>query len=228
MPEENKFDDPKTIWIVLALLIKVSSRLKEKKNIENSPVQIFALNHYPPISYQQVDNLQKAPWEFSGNCYIHLPLVETGGWKQQPVVRASFESQEGLQIFRFQVGLLVEDKNVAEGEGEKCHGIGIRFESAEGPGVHNHFHAQFFTKFDRNGKRLEDCPDWLPDSYPAIPIPADNAVDIICCALKSLYNATDIWRWIMEEVKRLRGKLDDKTCLRIKYWSEKCPRLTLT
>jgi len=104
MPEEeNNFDDPKTIWDVLALLIRISNSLSEKKKVKYDAFQIFAMSQYPPISLQQVEYSKKAPWKFSANSYIHLPSVEIGGWRQQPVVRASFESQGDLQVFRFQV-----------------------------------------------------------------------------------------------------------------------------
>lgn len=223
----NIFDDPNYIWKVLVLLINVQTSLVEKTNKRNSPIQIFAQQHYPPIYREMIENNKDAPWQFDNNLYLHLPLVDSGGWKQQPIVRASFEDQGGLKIFRFQVGLLVEEKDKVGEADKKHHGIGMRFESPEGPGVHNYYHAQFFTQF-RDGKKLDNSPDWLPDSHPAVPIPAENAVDIIFCAVKSLYGIThDFWKMLIAEVRRvgLSRDLDKEICKRIMNWATNNPTI---
>jgi hypothetical protein len=223
-------DEPQAVWKLLSVLAKLGNSFQASElGQQDTGFRTLARFRFPPITHEQLEKQKTAPWKLNRNLYIHLPLVEKGGWRQQPVARASFESQEGHSVFRLQVGILVEGKT-PEGTGgstKPCHGIGIRFDSSEGPGDHSYYHAQFFSTFDRDGQRLDDCPEWLPDSHPAIPIPAENAVDTICCALKSLYGArSSVWTWIADEVKRRGPFLDGDTRGRIKYWSEKCPSLS--
>jgi hypothetical protein len=65
--------------------------------------------------------------------------------------------------------------------------IGCRFEPPEGPGIHNYYHAQIFRAFHPGGKELPCCPTWLPESWPAFHLKADDPVTLLVSMVISLY-----------------------------------------
>src|SRR3989339_442446 len=207
MAAVNTLNDPEVIWKLLAVLAKAQS---DDDKYSGKPI-VQRLCHsaqslFPPLSDGILDGLRKeGGGEFPKKLFLYFPLCGKGGHWMQPIVRASFDPNGGLPVFRLQVGLLVEaEGETKEGETKRLHpGVGVRFDSKEsqhGAGDHDYAHAQWFCAFDRD-MPIGGCPDWLPDSYPAIPIPAEHAVDILCCALKSLYGAkSDLLQRLAEQV----------------------------
>lgn len=197
MTSVDKLDHPEVMWKLLTVLAK--AQWDDEKHYSQEPsaqrLRQQAKNRFNPLSHGTLAGHKPGDsWEFPRTNYLHLPPYRGKGrsWIL-PVARAAFESKNGHQVFRLQIGILVEVECENEGgEVEKLHhGIGVRFEGKESPlggGDHDYAHAQWFCAFDQK-MPIEGCPDWLPDSYPAIPIPAVHAVDILCCALKSLYGA---------------------------------------
>ncbi|MBP8789180.1 MAG: hypothetical protein KBH41_17260 [Azonexus sp.] len=235
MAELNTLDDPEVILKLLAVLAIAQS----DDNHSGKPI-VQRLYHsaqfrFPPLNDGILDGLSKGgEREFPRKLFLYFPLCGKGGHWMQPIVRASFDVNGDLPVFRLQVGLLVEDKGAEEGKMDGLHpGIGVRFESKEsqyGVGDHDYAHAQWFCKFDRE-EPIGGCPDWLPDSYPAIPIPAIYAVDILCCALKSLYGAkSDLLLRLAKQVadKQEFRPIKQKLGRRIQQYIEGFPSLEMS
>lgn len=211
MVDLNILDDPKTIWPLLAELARKQSELGTNGKSALAKRLIHkAKSQFTPVA---LESLAYNDPKFPKGTYLHLPPDEKGGL---PVLKASFDTQNGHTVFRIKAAILVE-----HGGDEKEHSaIGVRFEGPEGPGKHNYFHAQWFSSFEKGSARLPGCPVWLPDSHPAIPIPAKSAVDILCCALKSFYGAkSEPLNWLAEMVKK-PGYRCRVVKERIKYWFE--------
>jgi len=70
--------------------------------------------------------------------------------------------------------------------------VGLRFECPEdAEGTHSYYHAQPITSFDRDGGHgLPVNGLWLPTKMPTIPVDARNSVQLLICALLSVYGLT--------------------------------------
>lgn len=217
-------DNPKTIWILLAELAKHQDDLGSMANSERANRLKLATNYLrlPPIKYEILENAKESDLEpFCNSFYLHLPPDEKSGL---PILRASFDKQGDHSVFRIKVAILVEDEEIGTDENiQKSHrGIGIRFESPEGPtgdSNHDYYHAQWFSSFRKGQDPLPGCPEWLPAVHPAIPIPAENAVDILCCALKSFYGSrkSEPLKWLADKAIRDRT-LHPEAKKRIEHW----------
>jgi hypothetical protein len=64
-------------------------------------------------------------------------------------------------------------------EGDALHCIGWRFETPEGAGRHNLYHAQLITWLDSPERPMPGCPRWLPTWDPTIPLDAENPVQLV-------------------------------------------------
>ncbi len=211
-------DNPKTIWTLLAELAKHQEDLGSMATSERAKRMMRVLrNQFFPISHQLLEKATESELSPFLSSYLHLPPDQKGG---QPVLRASFEEKDGHRVFRIRAAIFVE----AEDEHyQKVHrGIGIRFESPEGPtgsSNHDYYHAQWFCSFEKGFSRLPGCPPWLPDVHPAIPVRAENAVDILCCALKSFYGSrnSEPLQWLAERARGDRA-MAQETRERIRRW----------
>ncbi len=70
--------------------------------------------------------------------------------------------------------------------------IGFRLEEWK---THQFYHAQFISDLgpsDVANQLL--CPEWIPDSQPSFPVPADCPVSLILCLLLTLYGLKDASR----------------------------------
>jgi len=97
------------------------------------------------------------------------------------------ETQDGMEIMRLYVAFFLFEDFSEEKKLPKC--IGIRFEAPEGPGGghHDYYHAQFIRRF---GERDELDLTWyelVPDSQPAIPLPAKCRVTLLLSAVIAIY-----------------------------------------
>lgn len=205
MVEMTKLDSPKTIWVLLAELAKQQGNLgSHGQNEKAKRLRREIAARFTPIQFELLERASETDQSaFPSAMYLHLPPDEKGG---QPVLRVSFDTKNGHTVLRIRAAILVEHEEENEcGEMKLVHrGIGIRFEGpegAKGTSTHDYAHAQWFSSFERNTEALPGCPPWLPESHPAIPIPAENAVDILCCALKSFYGSkSEPLQWLAKKV----------------------------
>ena len=76
--------------------------------------------------------------------------------------------------------------------------LAFRFESSYRQNTpHGYLHMQLTRKIEESSsaKNLQGVPEWLPDRYPAFPIPAHDPLEIFLC--------------MMTAVHGLRGGIDD-------------------
>jgi hypothetical protein len=114
--------------------------------------------------------------------FLYLPPV-TGRYLIVPLLSIRFNLDTMPEV-RLRVGLFLLDKD------EKImRSIGFRFETPEGEGTHNFYHAQLISDFekDRLGFDLVGCPTWLPTTEPTLPLKANNPAELLICLLVSLY-----------------------------------------
>ncbi|MBL8424283.1 MAG: hypothetical protein JNK06_12445 [Candidatus Accumulibacter phosphatis] len=224
----DELNSPRTIWVLLAELAKRQFDWDiHDREIGARRIRDEVRRHFNPVPFERLDSAKDSDYSvFPVNSFLHLPPDNKGGWKQ-PILRASFDVIDGHTVFRVKAAILVENKERNEkGEAIYVHrGIGIRFESQEGPAgksIHDYAHAQLSCAFDKGSPRLPHCPSWLPDVHPAIPIEAENRVDILCCALKSLYGArSEPLKWLASAVKNrtLCRSLGVETGRRVSRWA---------
>ena len=69
------------------------------------------------------------------------------------------------------------------------HCIAFRFESST-RGAHGYTHVQLTSKWSRPGVGLPAVPQWLPTSYPAFPIPAENCTELFLAMATAVHG----WR----------------------------------
>lgn len=125
---------------------------------------------------------QKANWK-SLNRFLYLPDASSN---VTPVLALSYDfTGPGKDIY-FAIAFCV-----ATGDGVRA--IGMRFESPhEMEGVsglrHAYYHAQLTISWFR-GLEFWDphTPRWIPDSEPAIPLPASCGLELLLTALISVY-----------------------------------------
>lgn len=78
----------------------------------------------------------------------------------------------------FHVCLLVKDEN--------C--LGLRFEFGHEPdSSHDYSHVQLSRDIVRGGFQIGGVPNWLPDSYPAIPVRARDSLEMFLCVCVSVH-----------------------------------------
>lgn len=103
-----------------------------------------------------------------------------------PIFSLSCNLSRNQNVARFRVMLVSLEENILKG-------IGFRMEPPENinqNGRHNFHHAQFIQQFSpkQYGNILPTkCPNWLPESQPAFPMPADCPVTLLLCILLTLY-----------------------------------------
>jgi hypothetical protein len=82
---------------------------------------------------------------------------------------------------RIRLGLFLQEGT----ESKRMRALGLRFETPEGDGRHNYFHAQFITEFSA-GSPVHASPHWLPTREPAFLLDADSPLQLMICLLISL------------------------------------------
>ena len=66
--------------------------------------------------------------------------------------------------------------------------LAFRFEPAdEGASAHNYPHMQLCVRFQDLDPPPTGVPNWLPDSYPAFPLPASNPTKLFLAMLTSIH-----------------------------------------
>ena len=73
---------------------------------------------------------------------------------------------------------------------DTSHSLAFRFERS-GPGsLHGYWHMQFAREVKLRGKPnlpLKGVPKWLPDSWPALPIPGEDWLDVFLVMLTAVH-----------------------------------------
>lgn len=73
--------------------------------------------------------------------------------------------------------------------------VGIGFRMEKGTGEHHFYHAQLIRSL-RDGEANEnyvECPQWLPETQPSIPIYAISSATLLLCTLLSIYGLDGFW-----------------------------------
>lgn len=118
------------------------------------------------------------------------PIIESGQLVPLPRLGA-----EWIPLVHVMRGQLPDGREfitlsiVLAGEKDGEHrSLGWRFEAPEGSGEHCYWHAQPIREVRRQGDAIPlATPDWLPDTMPAIPLAASDPMQLLVCALVSIY-----------------------------------------
>jgi hypothetical protein len=183
---KKAFNSPE-LTIVRELVLHMQRRFTHwQRNTENGSARELVDRLLAECELMTPEGLEVAlktrSYRSSGEC-IFLEPIERENWSL-PVLTIAHEFENSRQELRFQVGLfqILDDGKVV--------GIGFRFESPEGVGLHNYYHAQLFSAYAGSGPRLSGCPDWIPVSHPALALDARNSATLLVCMLVSLYGRT--------------------------------------
>lgn len=122
--------------------------------------------------------------EFLPGKFLYLTPVDRGQ-VLLPVLRLKCDFGRSIPEIRLRLGLFVRhDLDI--------RAIGFRFESPEGPGIHNYYHMQIIRGFDLGQHFLpEDYLRWMPDSSPAFPLDVNSSVNLLLSLLISLYGLVE-------------------------------------
>jgi hypothetical protein len=145
--------------------------------------------------------------------YFFLELVHDTG-PLLPVVTVSYDFVNGsLQI---RVGLF-SLREVANGH--RLRAVGYRFESPENTpyggegeteiGAHDYYHAQPIMRLVKALPRsaLGDSEArWVPESQPAFPLEAENALQLLACTLVTIYGRRHVASPDFAEVRNCFSK----------------------
>lgn len=176
---------------------------------------------------------------------LYLPALQKKS-NFVPILSLSCKLNEAQSIAQFRVMLVALDRNH-----KTLNSIGFRMETPESrnqnsntatkEGIHDFFHAQLIQKFDKkkpDGKPEIYCPDWLPESQPSFPLPADCPVTLLLCLIVTLYGRNYYNRFLKthgtSKTKQYEDKLDvwinpdqlqekqsEKTKKQLKQWQKR-------
>jgi hypothetical protein len=135
-----------------------------------------------PYQYDELERLlADNPQVFSTrNRFMFMEPIEGDGL---PIPILTFEYDFAPQIpeVSFQMGVFAMN-----GAG-KLSAVGYRFETPEGGGMHNYYHAQPVETLLRNGRYKLPCPDLLSASCPTFVLNAANVLTLLLCLIVSVY-----------------------------------------
>ena len=125
--------------------------------------------------------------------------------KYFPMPRGSYQSDLKYCFFRienrisFLLCILVNDTN----------SLILRFEPADEPGwSHDYAHVQFCREDRRGGIAPLEIPDWIPDSYPAFPLPSSEPLKLFLSMVTAVHGRSNgiqsIFREIFQEAGRTK------------------------
>ena len=133
----------------------------------------------------------------NAKAFIYLrPVRQMTNWIV-PVLTLSFDFEADLHYMRLRLMLFTKDQRK-----NALQAIGFRFESpeSEGDGLHNYYHAQIISLFDKdNALTAPPCPEWLPVTQPAFALDATSPLGLLVCMLVSLYGPEYVWNGIIRE-----------------------------
>lgn len=162
--------------------------------------------HWSLATQKQVEALfSKTSLELSSvHAFIYLkPVLQMAprtklsrSW-MVPLLTVSCDFNSDFDHTRLRLMLFMKDQ-----QHNKLQAIGFRFESpeSEGDGLHNYYHAQLISAFDKDGIiTLPPCPVWLPVTQPAFALDATSPLGLLICMLVSLYGPEYVWDNIIAE-----------------------------
>lgn len=184
--------------LVLDALIRLAQAGKKNRvsgqraSIEES-IRTFLVRRFQVATVEQLQQFQRQARrgelgldELDVKCgHIILPPEEDNAG-YLPVARLIYQTQGAVTVMRLHIGFFLFH-DFSDDAGPKC--IGIRFETPEGAGGghHDYYHAQFIHRLgDRPGIDLT-WRELVPDSQPAIPLPARCRVTLLLSAVLAIY-----------------------------------------
>lgn len=73
--------------------------------------------------------------------------------------------------------------------------VGIGFRMEKGTGEHSFYHAQLIRSL--HGNDIVECPRWLPETQPSIPLYAISSATLLLCTLLSIYGLDSFWEMLV-------------------------------
>ena len=121
-----------------------------------------------------------------GNHFIYLPPPGDIAQTSILVVYASWSLRDDTTLlrdtFRLHVGVFAPR---ADDDGGGLGFWGYRFETPEGPGDHDYWHAQPIDRFAVGDDPVVGAARWHSTHCPAFPLPARDLVQLVACAYVS-------------------------------------------
>ena len=151
-----------------------------------------------PIKTKELDEIIKAARE-DGNLQLEvgnlfLPPLDLNK-EFIPILSVNCDYRTTPPSMRLCVGMFSLDKK------RELEVFSFRFETGNSPSNHDYCHAQFVRRFRREGDGVSfsSLPDWVPETYPCILVPANNPISLIFCMLLSFYGK-NAWQRMLSDL----------------------------
>ncbi len=143
----------------------------------------LAMSWQPLQTQKQLETiLSGTDWDLSDTGFF-LYLEPLENMKAIPIMTFHFNFSTSIPEFRLQLVVFLRNSK------DEIVSVGYRFETPEGEGGHDFYHAQPIKAVRTRGQGdLPSTPDWLPDDYPTFPMDASDPVALLITLLVSLYN----------------------------------------
>jgi hypothetical protein len=122
-----------------------------------------------------------------------------------PILEVEYDFRERIPVLRLRLRFMKISTQ------ETCV-VGLRFETPEGSGSHNYFHAQLISG------RPEDNGEWIPETQPCLPLYAEDEIALLVSMVASLYGRSEAKAMIGEFGKIIDANIKDLP------WIEPDPR----
>jgi len=176
---------------LLEVLLRKSFRLwDEGKDMDKESLSDNAIsNHqymiesFPPIKLEKLEKIvgEAASNSLSLERKIHLPPLNFDS-EFIPILSTTLDLDKSPPEISFRI----EMYRYKSESGCKLQAIAFRFEGGHKDSLHDYYHVQLTTEC--HGTSLPDCPKWIPQQIPCIPILMDSSVvSMLFCVLVSLY-----------------------------------------
>ena len=112
-------------------------------------------------------------------CFF-LPKMKNGNLTSLILFLLVNRARQNCLAFRFE----------SSGRQDTPHGLAFRFESSGRQDTpHGYPHMQFTRRIAESSsvENFHGVPEWLPDSYPAFPIPAHDPLEMFLCMVTSVH-----------------------------------------
>ena len=216
----------KTITALKNILIPLCKEHEfVRQNLSSPALETYqtASKKLHPITLPDIKNLFKTGEVNSSQWgkVLYLPPLEKDDYFV-PILSLKCKLYETPSIAQFRVMLICLEENQTTDE---FYGIGFRMETPssmyqdscpnDNNGIHDFYHAQLVRKLDSKLKnKLQiTCPNWIPDSQPSFPLPADCPVTLLLCLIVTLYGKNYCGKFLEEhksnipDIKSYRKKL---------------------
>ena len=196
-----------TEFEVLRDLILVASALEQRldKISGNETIQKIVQEvdrNYPQWATKQVLEKMMADDRaklLERRCFIHLPIIKDGMDGATSIVPiVSFDIDFTKTPPTVQILLIPYILETDETGAANVRTVAMRFESPHsgGHGIHDYYHMQFVTTArEKEENAIYNCPPWIPATTPALPIFAEDPIQLFICAFVSLYGRVGFARY---------------------------------